>query len=209
MSNSPPSGSRPIGFTVTGTTPSIRSADDRSSTYCLTSPNLTNCLVSAGRGRSGDGSSLEILGANGGTRRRGRARNPRRAAERGAAREPRLAGSPQAADLAGLRTGPRKGFPNVAFGCLPYFRTPSEISNLRVNDFIVPTLFLASLRQQRLACRPELPRTGFMSPSMKRPAVSSPRGLIDEFFASSCPCSVSLEGGLRSREVRHPSIRAH
>jgi hypothetical protein len=33
-------GSPPIAFTGTGTTPSIRSAGDRSSTYCLTSPNL-------------------------------------------------------------------------------------------------------------------------------------------------------------------------
>src|SRR5258708_22364924 len=38
MSNSPLSDSRPIGFTPTGTTPSIRPADDRSSIYCLTSP---------------------------------------------------------------------------------------------------------------------------------------------------------------------------
>src|SRR4030095_2308579 len=49
MSNSPPSGSRPIGFTRTGTTPSIRSADDRSSIYCLTSPKVSRgfALVSA------------------------------------------------------------------------------------------------------------------------------------------------------------------
>ena len=42
MSNWPPSASRPTGFTGTGSTPFIRSADDRSRSYCLTSPKLAS-----------------------------------------------------------------------------------------------------------------------------------------------------------------------
>jgi hypothetical protein len=59
MSNSPPSGSRPIGFTRTGTTPSIRSADDRSSIYCLIVLRaLTPCAGPTIRKPSGFGLAL-------------------------------------------------------------------------------------------------------------------------------------------------------